>query len=66
MTLHISIPARGPTITERQNELWALHDKATEAERREIERQIASLERAKPTACLEFDRMRRAPGAEET
>ena len=59
MTLKISIPdARGPTITERQNELWTLHDNATGAERREIERQISMLERKKPAGILEFDRMR--------
>jgi hypothetical protein len=62
MTLHLSIPdAKPETITEKQVRLWALHDKATGAERREIERQIGELEKRKPTGVLEHDRMRREP-----
>jgi hypothetical protein len=61
MILHLSLPdARSVTITERQNRLWAMHENANEGQRRELEREIAALEKCKPRS-LEFDRMRREP-----
>lgn len=42
------------TITAQQQELWALHEKATtERQRREIEKRIDELEKRKPKGTLE-------------
>lgn len=47
------------TLTEivaRQQSLWALHVHATDAKRKDIEREIAELEKRKPKNTVEVPR----------